>query len=66
MATIFTLQDILAFFDLNLNFQKSHTSAPMRKEMAYEVMPEVLNRASRAFLDSPVKRSTELTPKAGE
>jgi len=36
MATTNTLQDILAFFDLNLNFRKSHTFAPKRKEMAYE------------------------------
>jgi hypothetical protein len=36
MSKILTLQDILAFFDLNLNFQKSHTSALKRKEMAYE------------------------------
>lgn len=36
MATMLTLRDILAFFDLKLKFQKSHTSAPKRKEMAYE------------------------------
>jgi len=38
MAKILTLHDIIAFFDLNLNlkFQKSHTPAPKRKEMAYE------------------------------
>lgn len=38
MAKILTLHDIIAFFDLNLNlkFQKSHTSAPKRKEIAYE------------------------------
>lgn len=36
MATILYLQDILAFFDLNLKFQKSHTFAAKRKEMAYE------------------------------
>jgi hypothetical protein len=36
MATILILQDILAFFALNLKFHKSHTSAPKRKEMAYE------------------------------
>jgi hypothetical protein len=37
MAIILTSQDILAFFDLNLNFHKGHTSAPKRKEMAYEL-----------------------------
>jgi hypothetical protein len=36
MATTLILQDILAFFDLNLKFQISHTSVPKRKEMAYE------------------------------
>jgi hypothetical protein len=36
MAKILTLEDIVAFFDLNLNFLKSHTFAPQRKEMAYE------------------------------
>jgi hypothetical protein len=36
MATILNLRDIVAFFDLNLKFHKSHTSAPKRKEMAYE------------------------------
>ena len=36
MAIILALQDILAFFDLNLKFHKSHTSAPKWKEMAYE------------------------------
>jgi hypothetical protein len=36
MAKILTLQDILAFFDLKLKFQKSHTFATKRKEMAYE------------------------------
>jgi len=37
MATIFILRNILAFFDLKLKFQKSHTSALKRKEMAYEL-----------------------------
>ena len=37
MATILILQDSLAFFDLKLNFHKGHTSAPKRKEMAYEL-----------------------------
>jgi hypothetical protein len=36
MGTIFILRDILAFFDLKLKFQKSHTSALKWKEMAYE------------------------------
>ena len=36
MATILILQDRLAFFDLKLDFHKGHTSAPKRKEMAYE------------------------------
>jgi len=37
MATIFILRDILAFSDLKLKFQKSHTSTLKRKEMAYEL-----------------------------
>jgi hypothetical protein len=37
MATTLTLEDILAFFDLKLDFHKSHTSSPKRKEMAYEL-----------------------------
>jgi hypothetical protein len=36
MAKTGILRDILAFFDLNLKFNKSHTSALKRKEMAYE------------------------------
>ena len=36
MAMILALQDMLAFFDLNLIIHKSHASAPKRKEMAYE------------------------------
>ena len=36
MAIILTSRDILAFVDLNFDFHKSHTSAPKRKEMAYE------------------------------
>ena len=36
MAKILILEYILAFFDLKLNFQESHTSAPKQKEMAYE------------------------------
>jgi hypothetical protein len=37
MATTLILQDSLAFFDLKLDFHKGHTSAPKRKEMAYEL-----------------------------
>jgi hypothetical protein len=36
VATVLTLEDILAFFDLNLKIQKSHTFAPKWKEMPYE------------------------------
>jgi hypothetical protein len=36
MAKIPVIGDIVAFFDLNSIIHKSHTSAPKRKEMAYE------------------------------
>jgi hypothetical protein len=36
MAKLLAIEDIVAFFDLNLIIHKSHTPAPKRKEMAYE------------------------------
>jgi hypothetical protein len=53
-----SLHDIIAFFDLNLNlkFQKSHTSAPKRKEMAYELRSRL---AGSMNLDKPAKNTGE-------
>jgi hypothetical protein len=36
MAKVLAIGDIVAFFDLNSIIHRSHTSAPKRKEMAYE------------------------------
>jgi len=49
MATILILQDRLAFFDLKLDFHKGHTSAPKRKEMAYEFWADNIFSTHRLY-----------------
>jgi hypothetical protein len=51
MATIFILRDILAFFDLKLKFQKSHTSALKQKEMVYELWTDDIFSTHGVYTD---------------